>query len=156
MDNSVRVMVERGKNKRTVACAFDWSGLDRSAKIEEDALRVLESYREFELVVSPALIGELERACAYPKLRKRIKPEEAHQVVEWLRSSATMATAPHDAPPIRSTDPGDDYLIALADAERAALVCGDQHLLGLAEDLPVFSPVDFLDLLEREGGSHEH
>jgi hypothetical protein len=45
MDSSIRVMVERGKKKRTVACAFDWSGWDRSGKIEEDALRVLESYR---------------------------------------------------------------------------------------------------------------
>jgi hypothetical protein len=45
MDNSIRVMVERGKKKRTVACAFDWSGWDRSGKVEEDALRVLESYR---------------------------------------------------------------------------------------------------------------
>jgi hypothetical protein len=43
MDNSIRVMVERGKKKRTVACAFDWSGWDRSGKTEEDALRVLES-----------------------------------------------------------------------------------------------------------------
>ena len=45
MGNSIRVMVERGKKKRTVACAFDWSGWDRSAKTEEDALRVLEAYR---------------------------------------------------------------------------------------------------------------
>lgn len=45
MANSIRVMVEKGKKKRTVACAFDWSGWDRSGKLEEDALRVLESYR---------------------------------------------------------------------------------------------------------------
>jgi hypothetical protein len=45
MDTSIRVMVERGKKKRTVASAFDWSGWDRSGKIEEDAIRVLESYR---------------------------------------------------------------------------------------------------------------
>jgi hypothetical protein len=45
MDNSIRVMVERGKKKRVVACAFDWSGWDRSAKTEEDALRVLAAYR---------------------------------------------------------------------------------------------------------------
>lgn len=45
MDNAIRVMVERGKKKRTVACAFDWSGWDRSGKVEGDALRVLESYR---------------------------------------------------------------------------------------------------------------
>ena len=45
MDNSIRVMVERGKKKRTVACAFDWSGWDRSGKTEEAALQVLEAYR---------------------------------------------------------------------------------------------------------------
>jgi hypothetical protein len=45
MDNSIRVMVERGKKKRTVACAFDWSGWDRSGRTEEAALQVLESYR---------------------------------------------------------------------------------------------------------------
>ncbi len=38
-------MVERGRKKRTVACAFDWPGWDRSGKSEEDALRVLASYR---------------------------------------------------------------------------------------------------------------
>ena len=40
MDDSIRVMVERGKKKRTVACAFDWSGWDRSGKTEEAALEV--------------------------------------------------------------------------------------------------------------------
>jgi hypothetical protein len=45
MDDSIRVMAERGKKKRVVAAAFDWSGWDRSAKTEEDALRVLDAYR---------------------------------------------------------------------------------------------------------------
>ena len=45
MDDSIRVMVERGKKKRVVASAFDWPGWDRSAKSEEDALRVLAAYR---------------------------------------------------------------------------------------------------------------
>ncbi len=110
---------------------------------------------EFEIVLSPALLEELERAFNYPKLRKRIEPEEADQIVEWLRSTATMAVDPDDPPAIRSPDPGDDYLIALAESERAALVSGDQHLLGLAENLPIFSPVDFLGLLEKERGSRE-
>jgi hypothetical protein len=45
MDDSIRVMVELGKKKRTVASAFDWPGWDRSGKTEEDALRVLAAYR---------------------------------------------------------------------------------------------------------------
>jgi hypothetical protein len=45
MGDSIRVMIERGKKKRVVASAFDWSGWDRSAKTEEDALRVLAACR---------------------------------------------------------------------------------------------------------------
>ncbi len=44
MADPVRVMVEMGK-KKTVASAFDWPGWDRSAKSEEEALRVLATYR---------------------------------------------------------------------------------------------------------------
>jgi hypothetical protein len=46
MTDPVRVMIEIGpKKKRFVASAFDWPGWDRGAKSEEDAIRVLESYR---------------------------------------------------------------------------------------------------------------
>jgi hypothetical protein len=41
----VRVMIEKGKKKRIVACAFDWPGWDRSTKIGEDVLVVLDAYR---------------------------------------------------------------------------------------------------------------
>lgn len=41
----VRVMLEQGKKKRVVACAFDWPGWDRSARVGQDVLAVLETYR---------------------------------------------------------------------------------------------------------------
>lgn len=103
---------------------------------------------EFELIVSRALLAELEGALAYPKLRKRIKVEEARSVLQWLEGSAIIAEDPGDPPAVRSPDPGDDYLIALAQNEGAALVSGDEHLLQLAGSVPVFSPALFLDLLE--------
>ncbi|HEY2077353.1 MAG TPA: hypothetical protein VGH53_13560 [Streptosporangiaceae bacterium] len=45
MADAVRIMLEQGKKKRVVACAFDWPGWDRSARLGHDALAVLESYR---------------------------------------------------------------------------------------------------------------
>ncbi|MEM9616254.1 MAG: hypothetical protein AAGA59_25220 [Actinomycetota bacterium] len=45
MTEPVRVMLERGKKKRVVACAFDWPGWDRSTALGGDVLSVLESYR---------------------------------------------------------------------------------------------------------------
>ena len=41
----VRVMLEQGKKKRVVACAFDWPGWDRSARIGRDVLAILAAYR---------------------------------------------------------------------------------------------------------------
>jgi len=45
MTKPVRIMLEQGKKKRVVACAFDWPGWDRSTRIGGDVLAVLESYR---------------------------------------------------------------------------------------------------------------
>ena len=103
---------------------------------------------EFELVISEALFAELVRALAYPKIRKRIAEDEASAFVELLREAVRLAADP-EAPAHRSADPGDDYLLALAQAERAVLVSGDQHLLALAGELPIFTPRAFLDALTR-------
>ncbi len=61
---------------------------------------------------------------------------------------AHVAADPVDAP-ARSPDPGDDYLLALAEAGRALLVSGDGHLLGLRDRYPVQAPGEFLDALAR-------
>ena len=106
----------------------------------------------FELVVSPLLLDELERALAYPKLRKHITSAEAGRVIHWIRQTATLTNDPANTPSLRSPDPGDDYLIALAESERAALVSGDGHLLGLGQDLPIYSPAGFLRVLEIARG----
>jgi uncharacterized protein len=117
------------------------------------AARVLRAWErgEFELVVSDALLEELERVLAYPKLRRRIPEEDARAVLHWLAESATSAGDPKASPAITSADPGDDYLIALAESRRAILVSGDKHLLDLADEIPVFPPALFLDLLSAPG-----
>ena len=113
--------------------------------------RVLRAWLDgaFELVVSSQLLSELERALTYPKLRGRVEPSEGGELVELLRRGAQLHDDPEDPPGIRSPDPGDDYLIALAETAQAVIVSGDGHLLGLAGRLPVFSPAEFLAELER-------
>jgi putative PIN family toxin of toxin-antitoxin system len=110
---------------------------------------VLRSTRDgaFELIVSETLIAELTRAFAYPKLRRRIPAEKAAAFISWLRDHATLAEDPTQPPPVRSPDPDDDYLLALAVSRRAFLVSGDQHLLGLRDDLPILRPAEFLGKL---------
>ncbi|MGA9858834.1 MAG: putative toxin-antitoxin system toxin component, PIN family [Solirubrobacteraceae bacterium] len=104
----------------------------------------------FELIISEALIAELVRALAYPKIRKRIPSEQADAFVSWVRGHGTVTEDPLDPPPVRSPDPDDDYLLALAISRRAFLVTGDQHLLGLRDDLPILAPAEFLATLDRD------
>lgn len=101
----------------------------------------------FEAIVSPLLLEELRRALAYPKLRRHVPPEEADATVRWLSKGATRVDDPAHQATVRSADPGDDYLIALAAEHNAALVSGDRHLLELRGRIPVYSPRDFLDLI---------
>jgi putative PIN family toxin of toxin-antitoxin system len=101
---------------------------------------------EFELVVSEKLLAELERALAYPQVRRRVAQEETEAFVALLRRGGRLGADPAE-PARRSADPGDDYQLALAEAERAVLVSGDQHLLALADELPIQTPRAFLDTL---------
>jgi uncharacterized protein len=103
----------------------------------------------FEMIVSPSLLAELRRALAYPKLRKRIEPDEADAFVDSLSRSADRRRDPDLPPPARSTDPDDDYLIALAADADAVLVTGDRHLLQVADTLPILDPASFLAMLEQ-------
>jgi putative PIN family toxin of toxin-antitoxin system len=102
---------------------------------------------EFELVVSELLLAELERALAYAKVRARIPAEDAAELLALLREAAVVAPDPI-APLPRSPDPGDDYLLALAEAQNALLVTGDQHLLALTDRFPIRTPRAFLDALQ--------
>jgi predicted nucleic acid-binding protein len=101
----------------------------------------------FDLVCSPGLLEELHRALGYRKLRDRISLDDATGLIDLLTRGAIMASDPDRAPSVRSPDPDDDYLIALAETTRSVLVTGDKDLLGLAGSIPVYPPAGFLDLL---------
>jgi len=101
----------------------------------------------FDLVASPALIGELRDVLARPRLRRWVSEATATEFIDGLAQDALMID---DPPPLArlSPDPDDDYLIALArSAEADYLVSGDRHLLDLADQLPpVLTPRAFIDL----------
>lgn len=101
----------------------------------------------FELVASQSLLDELRRVLAYPKISVRVGPADAQAFLALLNDTAVIVDDPTQPPTIRTADPGDDYLVALAQAARAVIVSGDKHLLAMAGKLPVYSPADFLHAL---------
>ena len=110
----------------------------------------------FELVVSPALLAELARALAYPKLARLIAPADADAFVTWVARSAVLAADPGNAPSVRSADPNDDYLVALTrSAGAAALVSGDAHLVDLPPHVcRVLTPRAAVELVEEIDEAH--
>jgi putative PIN family toxin of toxin-antitoxin system len=102
---------------------------------------------EFELVVCPALLAETQRALEHPKLKGRIDTAEAGRFLEQVAELGEVVPDPEGPPAVRSADPGDDYLLALAARENVPLVSGDDHLLALRDRAPVFTPREFLDRL---------
>jgi putative PIN family toxin of toxin-antitoxin system len=113
--------------------------------------RVLVAWLEgaFELIVSPRLLDELRRVLAYPKISRRIRPDDAALLLRWVAEQAIAVSDPDEDPPVRSMDPGDDYLIALAASADALLVSGDAHLTALIDQAPILTPAQLADRLLR-------
>ena len=75
MGEPIRVMIEMGRRKPVaVASAFDWPGWDRSGKGEEDALRVLETYRpRYAPVAALAGLADEFKRAGDPEVVERIE-----------------------------------------------------------------------------------
>lgn len=99
---------------------------------------------EFELIVSPLLLAELEEVLSRKRFRRYIDLDAVGDYLDLLRRLAVLKDDPAEPPPLLSSDPDDDYLIALAHSCKAALVSGDSDLLVLADRVPVCTPGGFL------------
>jgi uncharacterized protein len=98
----------------------------------------------FELIVSPHLLDELETVLRRKKFRRYVDLDGVAAYLDLMRRDGHLAADPKTTPPLRCADPDDDYLLALAHSQNAALVSGDSDLLELSDKIPVFSPAEFL------------
>jgi predicted nucleic acid-binding protein len=71
---------------------------------------------EFDLVVSPRLLHELQAVLAREKFRRYLTYEEATEYVSWLHHGAEVVRDPAESV-VRGAveaDPDDEYLVGLA------------------------------------------
>ena len=100
----------------------------------------------FEIVTSPALLDELRRVLAYPKLRAVIG--DADEFIKLLALAAIVVTTTETVEIVR--DPDDNRLIEAAQAGQAdVMVTGDQDLLTLVNvgQISILTPREFLETL---------
>jgi len=115
--------------------------------------RIIEQFLRtdaFTLVLSDAIVNEVMRAFAYPKVRRCVR--RGLDPALWMEDLVLLADfvlGPVQVPPV-SEDPDDNKYLGAAIAGRAVLVVtGDPHLLtvGEYEGVRVVTPRTFLDLL---------
>jgi len=115
--------------------------------------RIIERFlREaaFEIVVSPAIVDEVLRALAYPKVRKYIPRASDSDL--WFRDIVVLAQFVAGEYEIAgvSGDPDDDkYIAAAVEGLAEFIVTGDTDLLALTEyeGIRIISPRAFLERL---------
>ena len=120
---------------------------------------------DFDLVVSPRLLHELQTVLAREKFRRHFTYEEATEYVSWLHRRAEVVRDPAEAviQGVVGADPDDEYLVGLAGTLRDAsyLVSVDRHLLDVPDQTikdgdgralaRIVTPREFLHELERTG-----
>jgi putative PIN family toxin of toxin-antitoxin system len=104
----------------------------------------------FELVTSQVQLEELRRALDYERLRDRISPDQARDILENME--VAVLVVPTVGAVHFSSDPDDNMILATAIAGRADLiVSGDKpgllHL-GAVEGIRIVTPREALGLLE--------
>jgi putative PIN family toxin of toxin-antitoxin system len=96
----------------------------------------------FELIVSPLLLEELEGVLLRKKFRRYVTVEEVADYLAFVRRQGTLVRDPGQPAPLSCPDPKDEYLLALAYAQKAILVSGDSDLLELTGGAPICAPAD--------------
>jgi predicted nucleic acid-binding protein len=122
---------------------------------------------EFDLVVSPRLLHELQAVLARERFRRYFTYEEATEYVSWLHHRAEVVRDPAEDV-VRGAveaDPDDEYLVGLAGTLGGAsyLLSVDRHLLDLPDRAVkdgegrtlarILTPGEFLREIEQESHS---
>jgi len=114
--------------------------------------QILDRWRaeRFLVVTSDAILEELARAAARPRLRRYgLTAQRVAQLVRAIRQFAIVVAGEPDVRAV-SADPDDNKFIACAVAGGADyIVTGDEHLLALREynDIAIVPPTAFITAL---------
>ena len=129
------------------------SALIRPAGVPGRLLARLIRDQAFQLVISPAILDEIKRSIAYPRVQRYLSaPRE--DLALWVDSLGIVGDLVGGDLEVRAvpSDPDDDKYIAAAIEGRAShIVTGDRHLLDLGtyDEIQIVSPRAFLGLLTR-------
>lgn len=132
-----------------------------SALLKADSVpaRIVSIWREgaIELVLSSAIVAEVTRVLAYPRIRSRVSETDAERFIALLHAAATFVE-PLESVIAVEPDPDDDKFVALALASGAGvIISGDSHLLNLEafQDIQIIGPAQFIEMMLSSASGEE-
>jgi hypothetical protein len=107
----------------------------------------------FEVVISPALLEELEHTLRYERIRRKylVSDEIVAALTTLLRKDAIMVAGSAQVSNTIPDDPEDEHMLACAlDGQADLIVSGDRHLLDLGNfgGIRIVSAREFLARLQ--------
>ncbi len=114
--------------------------------------------RQYVLCTSPAIITEIQRTLAYPRIREKYRLTDAdiEDLLTLLHHDAVLVPGLANVRGAIPNDPDDEKFLACAiDAGADLIVSGDKHLLALStyRDIPIVTARDFLQQMEKSAAS---
>ena len=110
--------------------------------------------KQFDLLVSPPILDEYERALKYPHVRAKhqLPDEEIAGIIEGFANAAKVVT-PKTHLTVIKADPDDDkFLECAVEGQASYIVSGNKHLYELKtyKGIQIFTPTQFILILEQE------
>jgi putative PIN family toxin of toxin-antitoxin system len=118
--------------------------------------KILEKWRnkEIEVVVSSAIIAEIERVTNYEKLQKKYRhiQEEREGLIDDLRGFAAVVEPQETLSVVQADESDNRYIECAVESGASYIVTGDLHLLDINEyrGIIMITPAAFLALLEKD------
>jgi putative PIN family toxin of toxin-antitoxin system len=117
--------------------------------------KILEKWqkRELEVVVSPAIVAEIERVTGYERLQKKYRRirEEREGLIDDLRNFATMVDPQQELSVVQADDSDNRYIECAIESGANYIVTGDPHLLDIGDyqGILILTPAIFVTLFEN-------
>ena len=106
----------------------------------------------FDVVVSPAILNELERVLQYPRLRQRynLQDGDIQRFIQLLGEFAVEVVPAEELEVVKADAADNRYLECALAGGATVIVSGDRHLLDLGQygAIQILSPAGFLAFLE--------
>ena len=109
---------------------------------------------QFDLILSPAILDELERVIHYPKIQGKytLPEEQVKQFIDLISSQSIIVDPSMKINLVRGDPPDNRFLECAREGGATYIVTGDNDLLDLKEyeGIEILLPSVFLAILEIE------